>query len=106
MNIPDPFIYASIAPIGGFVVWTGRQFVVWATNQKKNQEVDSTLQPLVELTVRDYKQITELFTKELNGRYMFATEAREKFEKLEQQLASHATEMRVFMAKIGKDKQQ
>lgn len=78
MTVPDPAFYASLPAIGGMIVWIARQFVI--ANAKSSSGEFESIAP--SLTVRGYKEIAELLTKELNGRYMLAGEARDKFKEL------------------------
>lgn len=80
MNIPDPAVYASIPVVGAAAVWIGRQFV---------QSVLRNSRPggrTVEMNVGEYKQLSELLTQTLNGRYMAATEARDRFSRIDRNI--------------------
>src|SRR5580693_1733236 len=84
MNVPDPLFYASIPTLGGLLLWGGRQFVLSTIGMKgdKGEKGDRGESSLGD-SVRDFVDLRKAITEELNGRYMFADEARQRFEKLE-----------------------
>lgn len=89
MNIPDGLVYASLPVLLGAIYKAGRWFVqdVVSTNKKANRENaridDRSPGPAPLITLHDFDDISSLMKKELNGRYMLAPEAREKFASLE-----------------------
>lgn len=90
MTIPDPLVYASIAPLLGAVIKVGQWFVQDVMKQKKtdarsNAAIDQ--RPAhAEMTISEFRPIAELLKDELNGRYMMAQEARDKFAAIETKL--------------------
>lgn len=84
MNIPDPAVYALLPTLGGMAVWIGTAFIKSVTGT--SAPVPAIPNIPVSMTVRDYQQISELLKKELNGRYMFAEEARNRFDAIEHKL--------------------
>lgn len=93
MTIPDQLFYACIGPAAGAVVWWARQFVISSISRWRQEgSGPADISPArgaassAGMTVRDYQQIRELMVKELNGRYMLAKEARERFDALAEKI--------------------
>lgn len=84
MNVPDPAVWASIPIVAGSLLWAAKQFVTSTVNEKgdKGEKGDTG----EGLTVKGYKELSELLISRLNGRYMMASESREKFAALEGKL--------------------
>ena len=100
MNVPDAAVYAALPMIGGFAVWVAGRFVKQVAGpQGERGEPGSH-----EVTVRDYKLISEELVKQLNGRYMLADEARGRFMRVEAKIDQHALEMRGYFARIDENR--
>jgi hypothetical protein len=52
------------------------------------------------MTVRDYQQMADILKQELNGRYMMADEARLRFDKLNEKVDTHASQVSRFIEKV------
>jgi hypothetical protein len=100
MNIPDPMVYASLPILGGAAVWIGQQFVqsVIFRNRDDPKTSPERRERLSAMTVQDYRQISELLKQELNGRYMFAKEARERFGGIENKIEHLGEDMKAFIS--------
>ena len=101
MNIPDPVVYVSIPSTIAGLIWAGRQFVYQTVGKQGNQGIQGDQGPegppghdAFDMTVRDYKILSEQLVKELNGRYMLANESRERFMALEGKIDDSLTQMR------------
>ena len=95
MQVPDAGVYAVLPMTGAFAVWGLTQFVRQVVGPKG--DTGPRGQPGADaqrLTVRDYKEVAEVLRAELNGRYMMAGEARERFAAIEEKLDAHASESR------------
>ncbi len=99
MQIPDPAIYASLPVLGAACVWVGRQFVV--TNARRLREpAIRVAAPLdVPMSLREYKDVSDLLKQELNGRYMAASEARDRFAQVERKIEDLGDSLKVFIAR-------
>lgn len=87
MNIPDPAVYAALPLLGGAAVWIARQFVTQTAGPRGDVGPRGlTGQDAPPMTIRDYRQVAAVMKDELNGRYMLATEARERFAALEEKV--------------------
>ncbi len=92
MTIPDPAVYSALPVVAGALLWAAKAFVSDVINRTRRRTTTTTtvttappLPPAsthVEMTLGDFRQIADLLKAELNGRYMFAAEAREKFSEL------------------------
>jgi len=51
------------------------------------------------MTLDDYEHIAKVLTRELNGRYMFAPEARKRFEELENRLEASVEDLKRYIDK-------
>lgn len=96
--------------MGGMGIWIATQFVRSITNPpgpKGDPGPKGNDGAVGSMRVADYRQIAALLKDELNGRYMFADEARQKFsnveskiEVLERKVDLHAGEVSSFIAKV------
>lgn len=104
MNIPDAEVYSALPVIAGGLLWTAKAFVTDIIDRTKRRTTTTTTvtsapappptaSTHVELTLGDFRQIAELLKAELNGRYMFAAEARQKFDELGAKLDSRIEAM-------------
>lgn len=105
MTVPDPLVYASIPLLGGAVVWIGQQFVQSVILRNRatadpERAIAPPAPPLLapQLTVESYRQIAELMKQELNGRYMFAKEARDRFGSVETKIDGLGRDMKAFIS--------
>jgi hypothetical protein len=100
MTIPDPAVYASIPTALCFGVWSVRQLiksVKGETGARGPRGIEGSA-----MTVRDYKQLADLLKEELNGRYMMAPEARDKFEDVKERVDNLDRKMDVFSADLSR----
>ena len=87
MIVPDAAVYGSIPVVAGSLVWMGRQFVLDTLDRKgpKGDKGDrgNDAGPIGDqMTVRNYKSFSDFLIAQLNGRYLMATEARERFAQI------------------------
>jgi hypothetical protein len=84
MQVPDAAVYACVPTLAGCLLWIGRQFVmdVISSRGPRGEKGD----PGPGMTVRDYKEFSSFLIGQLNGRYLMAGEARERFAALESKL--------------------
>jgi hypothetical protein len=101
MTIPDPFVYASIVPLAATAAKVGQWFVQDVVRQKKsNDQSNAALDQRPthqEMTMADFDQIAERLKRELNGRYMFAKECREKFAAIETKIDEQSHDLKEFI---------
>jgi hypothetical protein len=86
VQVPDPFVYAAVPLIGGFLLWCLRQFIV-STGKQGIQGDTGPPGPqgakgVDGMSVRDFKEFSRLLCTEMNGRYLLAKDARDEFAKL------------------------
>lgn len=90
MTIPDPLVYASIVPLLGATAKVGQWFVQDVIRQKKTNDRSNAAidqRPArAEMTISEFRPIADLLKDELNGRYMMAQEARDKFAAIDAKL--------------------
>lgn len=99
MIVPDGLVFASAPVLLAASAKAGQWFVQDVISHNKKTSRTNTSAPM---TLADFELIADLMKRELNGRYMFATEAREKFAALEKQIEEHAREMKAFMVDLAK----
>lgn len=98
MTIPDPLVYSSLPVLLGFVVWVSRNFVKETVALfKKDSRDDAASPPRKQLSIGDFTEIATLLKQELNGRYMFAVEARERFAAIERKIDHQVAGLKMFM---------
>jgi hypothetical protein len=95
--VPDGAVWAALPLMGAMGVWSLRSLIVQVAWPKGDRGETGRDGPA--MTVRDYREISDVLRKELNGRYMMADEARERFTTLEQKLDRHAEEVRAGFAR-------
>lgn len=84
MNVPDWAVGSSIPVLAGSLAWGARQFVLSVVTKRGPQGTQGEPGPAgPEMTVRAFNQLADLLTQRLNGRYMLAIEARERFDRIE-----------------------
>lgn len=87
MQIPDSIVFASIPIVTGSLLWAAKQFVKDNQGEKGERgERGEQGRAAPGITVRDYKELSEMLINIFNGRYMLATESRERFENLERKI--------------------
>ena len=89
VNVPDPAVYASIPVVAGSLLWIGRQFVVATVEQvgpKGDVGAKGATGDPGEMTVDNYRKFSDFLIERLNGRYLLATDARERFDKIDSKL--------------------
>lgn len=90
------------------VYWIARQFILDVMSKTRRGALDlrslsippATAAPVqhVEMTLSDFRQIADMLKRELNGRYMFADEARKRFEDLENRLEASVEDLKRYIA--------
>ena len=84
MMVPDGLVWASIPVLAGCLLWAGRGFVIDTVNQRGPKGEDGKQgeqgNPGPGMSVRSYKELSEMLVTQLNGRYMMADEARQRFD--------------------------
>ncbi len=117
MTIPDNAVYTAVPILAGMALWIAKSFVHQIASKAKRTTTVTTTTSVpaaptipahVELTLTDFTQISDLLKKELNGRYMFAEEARKQFketreqvEALETKLDNMITDLKDYIAEIS-----
>lgn len=112
MNIPDAEVYSALPVIGGGLLWAAKAFVTDIIDRTKRRTTTTTTTisapaapphvPHVEMTLGDFRQVADLLKDELNGRYMFAKEAREKFD----EIRSSIQELSVLVMSLTNERQK
>ncbi len=101
MIVPDGLVYASVVPLCGLTLKVGQDVMLrYKKNAQINARVDNPpINPPVSpaISLDDFQQIGDLLTEKLNGRYMFATEARDRFAKMELLLSDSIHELKLFI---------
>ncbi len=107
MTIPDTAVYAILPIAAAAALWAAKAFVDERTRRRTTTTTVTTTQPQapahVELTIGDFRQIADLLKAELNGRYMFANEAREKFDELGERLDNRVEELKSCIQQLTRD---
>ena len=86
VNVPDPAVYGSIPVVAGALLWIGRQFVVATVGQAGPKGDKGATGDPGSMSVRDYRQLSDYLIERLNGRYLLATDARERFDAIDRKL--------------------
>jgi hypothetical protein len=98
MMVPDGLVWVSIPVLAGAIGKASQWFVqdVISTSKRANRDnakIDERAQGRT-MSITDFEQIGTLLKQELNGRYMLATEAREKFAAISHQIDAQANDLR------------
>jgi hypothetical protein len=80
----DNLVGATVPAAAAFIVWTLRQFIISTVGPKGPKGDKGDMGP--EMSIKNFRVIVDLLCSELNGRYMFAIEARQRFDKIESRL--------------------
>ncbi len=75
-------------------MWAAKAFVSQVAGPRGDKGDTGQPGSMAELSVRDYKEITDVLRRELNGRYMMAEEARDRFSAIDKRLEH-------LMVKVG-----
>lgn len=96
MNVPDPAVYAALPVIGGAFIWIARQFILDVLSRSRPRTAP-------QMSLGDFGQLADALKRELNGRYMFAEEARDKFNGLEMRLEACVEDLKRYIDKKLKE---
>lgn len=88
MTIPDPLVYGNVGLIVGGVIWGIKQIAKGEKGEKGEAGKPG-------MTVREYKELSEVLITSLNGRYMMAGECRGRFENLEKKVDEIKDHLRI-----------
>ncbi len=104
--VPDGLVYAAIAPALYGLAKVAQWFVqdVQSVNRKAIKK-EAEKESVEGISLSDFEQMGRLLTKELNGRYMFAPEARARFDALEKLVAGISDELKFIVAELTKEKE-
>ena len=93
MNVPDGAVWASIPTIGVCLAWMAKSYILEITgrNQRNGRkhnalsaEEGTDENPVLSMTVRQYREFSDFLVQELNGRYLVANG--ERFKSVEAKL--------------------
>lgn len=82
MNVPDGLVWASIAPTAA-----ASGFLLKLVVQKFSGESAPATFDVAEMSVKQLNALSGYLVEKLNGRYMMASEARARFDKIERGMA-------------------
>lgn len=92
VNIPDGYVVAVIPILVSFMVWNGRQFVLYV--MKAKEQPSSPPQAPVEFSFKNLNDIIVIIKREFNGHYLTKDAARSEFERVRQMIAMGNHDMR------------
>ena len=98
MFIPDPAVYAALPILASGVTWAAKAFIDSRARRRISPGTNH-----VELTLGDFQQIADLLKRELNGRYMFANEARQKFDELANKMDEKVAELKDCIQSLSRN---
>ncbi len=104
VTVDDRAIYAGLPVFAMASVWIGRQFVLSnAAGRRERERVIRVAAPAaapdVPMSLREYKDVSDLLKQELNGRYMQASEARDRFGAVERKIEDLGDSLKIFIAR-------
>jgi len=82
----DTMVGACIPLAIGFGVWVAKQFVKQEVGAQGEHGEKGDKGDPGDMSVKQFQSLCKYLVTELNGRYMLAEEARERFDKLERRV--------------------